>query len=223
MARATGYIVLNLKAYAESTGKEAVRLAKIADEVSREMGVKVIVCAQATDLSRVANAVKIPVFAQHVDEKKQGAFTGSITAEAAKEAGANGTLVNHSERKLKLEQVGAIIARCKEAGLLSMACAATVQEAAEIAKFRPDFIAIEPPELIGSGISVSTANPDIVKNSVKAVKAVADIPVLCGAGISSGGDIKKAMELGAAGVLLASAYVKAKDPKALLSEMAKSV
>jgi len=223
MVRAGGYIVLNLKAYAESTGKEAVRLAKIADEASREMGVKVIVCAQATDLAAVSSSVKIPVFAQHVDAKKPGAFTGSIIPEAVKAAGANGTLINHSERKLPLEVVGATVARCKEAGLLSMVCAATVDECAAVAKFGPDFIAIEPPELIGSGISVSTANPDIVRNSVAAVRKVANISVLCGAGISTGADIKKAMELGAAGVLLASAYAKAKDPKKLLIEMARNV
>lgn len=223
MARIGGYIVLNLKAYAESTGKEAVRLARIADEVSREMAVKVIICPQATDIAKVASAVKIPVFAQHVDARKQGAFTGSITPEAVKAVGANGTLINHSERKLSLEEVGATVARCREAGLLAMVCAATVEETAAVARFRPDYIAIEPPELIGSGISVSTANPDIVRNSVKAVRGVANIPVLCGAGISTGEDVGKAMELGAAGVLLASAFVKAKEPKRLLEEMAKNI
>jgi len=222
MAGARGYIVLNLKAYSESTGKEAVRLAKLANEVALETGVKVIACVQATDLAAVASSVKIPVFAQHVDAKKPGAFTGSIVPEAVKAAGANGTLINHSERKLPLALVGETVARCKEAGILTMVCAATVEETEAVARFSPDFIAIEPPELIGSGISVSTANPDIVKNAVKAVRKVANIPVLCGAGISTGGDVGKAMQLGAAGVLLASAYVKAKEPKKLLLEMAKS-
>ncbi len=41
--------------------------------------------------------------------------------------------------------------------------------------------------------------------------------------MSNAEDVKKAIELGAAGVLLASAYVKAKDPKKLLLEMAEAL
>lgn len=217
---AGGYCVLNFKAYANSFGKRAVELARFADEVATENNRNIIVCVQAVDLRAVSKAVKIPVFAQHIDGKKPGAFTGSLTAEAVRDAGAKGTLINHSERKLAIEDVKLAIERCREAGITALCCAATVDEARKIAAFKPDFIAIEPPELIGSGISVSTANPGIVTGSVSAVHGVADIPVLCGAGISTGGDVKKAVELGAKGVLLASAFVNSKEPKKLLSDMA---
>jgi len=217
------FCVLNLKAYPNSFGARAIELARAADEAARDTGVRMVVCAQAVDLRAVAGAVSIPVFAQHVDDKKPGAFTGSVTAEAARDAGAKGTLVNHSEKKLAVEAVGSTVARCREAGILALCCAPGVEESKRIAAFKPDFIAVEPPELIGSGISVSTANPGIVSGSVEAVHSVANIPVLCGAGISSAVDFQKAVELGAEGVLLASAFVNSKDPKRFLLDLASRV
>ena len=218
-----GYCVLNFKAYPNSFGARALELAKAAAEVADSSSVSIVVCPQAVDLRAIASQCKVPVFAQGVDANKPGAFTGSLTPEAVKDAGATGTLINHSERKLPLEAVNAIIDRCAEAGIFSLCCAATIDECAAIAAMRPDFIAIEPPELIGKGISVSTAKPEIVSGAVRAVKDVADIPVFCGAGVSNGVDVAKALELGAEGVLLASAFVNAKDPAALLREMADSL
>jgi len=91
----------------------------------------------------------------------------------------------------------------------------------KFAELTPTFIAVEPPELIGSGISVSNSKPEIIINSVKAVKETNQkITVLCGAGVSNNEDVRKSLELGAEGVLLASAFVKAKDPKAFLTELA---
>ncbi|RLG06224.1 MAG: triose-phosphate isomerase, partial [Thaumarchaeota archaeon] len=87
----------------------------------------------------------------------------------------------------------------------------------------PEILAIEPPELIGTGIPVSKAKPEVVTGAVEAVKRINPrVHVLCGAGISTGDDVAKAIELGTEGVLLASAYVKAKDPKKLLSGMAEA-
>jgi len=74
--------------------------------------------------------------------------------------------------------------------------------------------------LIGKGIAVSTANPAIIAGTVNEVKSIADIPVLCGAGISTPSDVKKAIELGADGVLLASAFVNSPDPVAFAKEIA---
>jgi len=221
--------VLNFKAYPNSIGKRAVELAKIADEVAKETGKTIIVCPNNLDLQVVAREVSIPVYAQHVNINKLGAFTGSIPAKGVKIAGGSGSLINHSEKKLPLEKIELAIMRCKEAGIKSIACTADVYEAKQIALFEPDFIAIEPPELIGTGVSVSTADPKIVKDTIYEIDRITKvndlkpIPVLCGAGISNGVDVKKAMELGAKGVLLASAYVNAKDPKKLLTEMVRNL
>jgi triosephosphate isomerase len=79
---------------------------------------------------------------------------------------------------------------------------------------------VEPPELIGGDISVTNAKPEVVVEAVRAVHRVdASIPVLCGAGVKNGQDVKKAIELGAKGVLLASGVVKAKDQRQALRDL----
>ena len=213
-------IALNLKAYKESMGERGLALCRIAEEVAKETGASIIVAPQNLDLSWIAKSVSIPVFAQHIDSNAPGAFTGSITADAVKEAGCQGTLLNHAERKIHLENIQLGIELARKAGIKTLLCADSVDEAKRIAPLKPDFIAVEPPELIGSGISVSKAKPEIVSSTVEAVKCIQNIPVLCGAGISNGEDVRKAIELGADGVLLASAFVKAANPKAVLLDMA---
>lgn len=215
-------IALNLKVYNESLGQRGLDLCQYASEVSLLTGVRIIVAPQFVDL-REACQICNDVYAQHVDSAEQGAYTGTNTAEAIRAAGCKGSLVNHSERRIGEEQIAAVLNRMKEADLESMLCTKDTAESVALAKYQPTFIAVEPPELIGSGISVSTAKPEIVSGTVEAVARVNRTPVLCGAGVSNAHDVKKAVELGAKGVLLASAYVKAKDPKALLLEMAESL
>jgi hypothetical protein len=82
--------------------------------------------------------------------------------------------------------------------------------AAAAAALGPDYVAIEPPELIGSGVSVCRADPGIIRRSVEAARKVAPgVKVLCGAGIQTGECVRIALELGTNGVLLASSVVKA--------------
>jgi len=93
-----------------------------------------------------------------------------------------------------------------------------------LAELNPTFIAVEPPELIGGDISVTTADPAIVSDTVAAVKAVnPSVRVLCGAGVKNGKDVAKALELGAEGVLLASGVTKAKDVHAVLADLVASL
>jgi triosephosphate isomerase len=125
---------------------------------------------------------------------------------------------------MKIVDIDAVIRKAKELELMTIACANNTDVSTSIAELHPTSIAIEPPALIGSGIPVSKADPDIVRNSVEAVKMIHDdILVLCGAGISTGSDIKAALELGVEGVLLASGVVKAKDQKAALLDLASGV
>ncbi len=215
-------IALNLKTYPESLGERGAKLCQIASEVSLVSGVRIIVAPQMVDL-RDSSQICNDVFAQHVDAAAAGAFTGAVTVESIKAAGCKGSLVNHSEKRLPEDVIAATIARLKEAGLESMLCTKDTEESVRLAKYEPSFIAVEPPELIGSGISVSTARPEVVSRTVEAVAKVNATPVLCGAGVSNASDVKKAVELGAAGVLLASAFVKSADPKKLLLEMAEAM
>jgi len=213
-------IVLNLKTYPETIEK-ALLFADITREVVDETGLRIIICPPAVLLHESAERFS-DVFAQHADAEPAGAHTGSINAEMLKAVKAKGSLVNHSEKRIAdAAKIKAVVDRLHEQGLESLVCAATTGEAATIAAYSPAFIAVEPPELIGSGISVSKAKPEIVVNSVKAVKEVNHrVRVLCGAGVGTREDVSKALELGAEGVLLASAFVKAKDPKTFLADLA---
>ncbi len=219
----TPVIIVNFKAYAESTGKKAIELAKKAERTCKETGINVVVAPQFTDLCRVAEAVEIPVFAQHIDAIPPGAFTGQVQVDAVKEAGAVGALINHSERQLKLADIEAIVRLCREKDLISCVCTNNPSVSAAVAYLQPDIISIEPPELIGTGVAVSKAQPEAVTNTIKLVRKVNDHAViLCGAGISHGGDVSVALKLGTQGVLVASGIVKAKDPYTVLREFADS-
>lgn len=212
-------VIVNFKTYLESTGQKALQLAKQAEKASKETGITIVVVPQFCDLKTIVESVEIPVFAQHIDPIKPGSSTGHILAESVKEAGAVGTLINHSERQLKLSDIDAIIKRANEQNLVSCVCGNNPLTSAAIAALNPDIISVEPPELIGSGIPVSKAQPEIVTNTVNLVQRVKPgATVLCGAGISRGEDVAVALKLGTQGVLVASGIVKAKDPYSMLRE-----
>jgi len=217
-------IVVNAKAYKEGIGKNAVKLAKIMEKVGNEYDINMAIAVQPSDIFMVANEVAIDIFSQHVDAIDYGSYTGWISPYAIKEAGAKGSLLNHSEHRMKIEDISKAIKTAKEIGLEIIACASNVEITKAIACFNPNYVAIEPPELIGGDISVTKAKPSIVKNAVEAVKEInKDIKVLCGAGIKSSEDVSKAVELGADGILVASGIVKAKDKEKVLDEMAKAM
>jgi len=216
-------IIVNFKTYSEATGRRAVDLAKKAEKVSNETKVSIGVSPQFADIAVVAKAVRIPVFAQHVDPIKPGSYTGHVLAESLKEAGATGTLINHSERQLKLSDINEVIRITRENGLLSVVCANNPSISAAVATLKPDIMAIEPPELIGTGIPVSKAKPEVVTGTISLVREVnSEVTILCGAGISRGEDVAAALKLGTQGVLVASGIVKAKDPYSVLREFAEA-
>lgn len=214
-------IIVNFKTYLESTGQRAVELAKNAEKASKETGVTIVVAPQFADIFKVAEAVEIPVFAQHIDPIKPGNSTGHILIESVKEAGAVGTLINHAERQLKLSEIEAAIMLAREKGLVSCVCANNPTATAAVAAMRPDIASFEPPELIGTGIPVSKAKPEVVVDTVKLVRKInGDCTILCGAGISQAEDVAVALKLGTQGVLVASGIVKAKEPYSILRAFA---
>jgi triosephosphate isomerase len=217
----TPVIVLNEKAYEESVGKTGFELAKISEKVAAERGVSIALCPQQVELAKIASAVNIPCFAQHVDAVDPGSQTGFVTLESVKEAGAVGSLVNHSEHRLKIADIDFIINKAASLNLLTIVCTNNIAVSKSIAELKPYAIAVEPPELIGTGRAVSKVDPAIVEDTVKEVKRVdEECVVLCGAGVTNGEDVRAAIELGADGVLLASGVVKAKDPRAALIDLA---
>ena len=217
-------ILLNLKTYEQAMGQKAIDFARLAEKVNEKTGISIAIAPQTIDIAAVTVSSETPVFSQHIDPVYYGKYTGHTLPEAVVEAGAYGTLLNHSEHQIPLEQIEASIKRAREVDLVTVVCADTVDTAKKIALLGPDAIAIEPPELIGSGISVSTAKPEIVSGSVTAVKNInPDVKVLCGAGITNGEDASSALDLGAKGILVASGVVKAPDPYKALLELARAM
>ena len=216
----TPTVVINFKAYAEVEGLKATELARICEAVAESSGVSIGVCPPVAELGAVARSVSIPVLSQNVDPYKPGSATGWMTPSMVKACGCAGTLINHSEHRSDDQRIGECVRMCDDLGLITMVCAESVEKARSVAVFAPRFIAVEPPELIGGDISVTTANPKIVQDTVETVKAVnRNVSVLCGAGVKTGQDVATAISLGADGVLLASGVVKSKDPKATLEDL----
>jgi triosephosphate isomerase (TIM) len=213
-------ILVNLKTYKEGTGNRAHQIATAVQLVARESGVTIGIAPGYIDLHPLCHHFAIPVYAQHVDGYEPGAHTGHISADALKAAGAAGSLVNHSERRLTLAEIESSVRALQAHTLSAVICSNNEVTSAGAAALGPEYVAIEPPELIGSGVSVSKANPDIIKRSVAAVHAVnPKVKVLTGAGIQTGECVKIAVDLGTDGVLLASSVVKAADPAAVLRDL----
>ncbi len=220
----TPVIILNFKAYRESSEERGLALAKVCEDAAKETGKSIVIAPQQMDLSLMVKEVDVPVMAQHVDPVGEGSFTGHISPYAVKEIGAIGTLLNHSERGLPPAVIAETVQVCKKVGLETVVCANDIEMAQVAATFDPDFVAVEPPELIGGDISVTSANPDIVSGTVEKVKEVnPNVIVLCGAGVKNGEDVRKAIELGTEGVLLASGVVKSPDPKSALLNLAQGL
>jgi triosephosphate isomerase len=207
----TPTIVLNVKTYSEATSDKALEIAILMNKISKETDINMAIAVQATDIKLCAEKVEIPVFAEHIDPIKPGSHTGWTLPEAIKAAGANGTLINHSEHRLILADIDTCITRAKKLGLDHIVCSNNVSTSKAIATFSPNFVAIEPPELIGGDISKSVESVKKINNKVK---------VLCGAGVKNGHDVSKAIKLGADGVLLASGIVKADDKEKVLRDLA---
>jgi triosephosphate isomerase len=209
------FILVNLKAYP----CDPVAVAEAARDVADESGVRIAVSPQAAHIERVAET-GVETWAQHVSPNGHGSHTGSTLAEAVADAGAEGTLLNHSENRLKLADIDASLDAAERAGLETCVCGNNPEQIGAVAALGPDSVAVEPPELIGGDVSVSTADPDIVVDAVEAASAVDEsVDVYCGAGVSTGDDIVAAQDLGATGILLASGVAKADDPRAALEDL----
>ncbi|MHA2240316.1 MAG: triose-phosphate isomerase [Candidatus Thorarchaeota archaeon] len=210
-------IAVNFKTYPQATGKNAVSLAQICDRVSKEYGVSLVVAPQIPDLYRVSSAVDIPVFSQHMDPGDQGRFTGHVLGETLVESGCKGTLLNHSENRMQLADIEAAVRKAERLNLYTIVATNNPAVSVAAASINPSAVAVEPPELIGSGISVSQSQPEVISGTVDLIRAVnTEVTILCGAGIGTGKDVEAAIKLGSQGVLLASAVAKSDKPEDVL-------
>ena len=189
-------LVINLKEYEQALGEGALEIAKAAKNVLEKHDVGILVAPPPLIFSKVAEIV--PSVSQHVDPVESGSHTGAVLAEEIKKMGGIGSLINHSEKRIPYEDIKKVIGLCNKYDLVSIVCAQDSEEAKKLAIYGPDFIAVEPPELIGGDISVSTAKPEVITETVEKVKHTSpQTEVLCGAGVKTTEDVGKALELGA--------------------------
>jgi triosephosphate isomerase len=217
-------LIVNFKNYPEILGEGSVRLARAVEKVASMFDVEGIVSPPTPMLALVASNTEVQVYSQSVDSETGGMTTGRILPEAVKAAGALGTLLNHSESKRTSAELRNLVPRVVGVGMEVCLCAESTQEAVDLSALGTRYLAIEPPELIGSGVAVSRAKPELVERTVSAVKKAGYRgKVLCGAGIVSGEDVVRAVELGAEGILVASSVVKAPDWETKVTELAGSL
>ena len=219
-------IVINSKNYKQ--GKDVVKLAKQIDKsISKEKSNHIIICVNASDIYEVKKATKnLKIYSEHVDFHNVGRATGFILPEAVKADGASGTLLNHSEHKLKWRTIKKTVKRCKQTKLKIILCISNLKQLKKALKLKPEAIAFEVPELISTSKSITQSKPESVKMFACLVnkynnKKSENIKALCGAGISSDNDIKASVEFGCDGVLIASAVTKARNPGEKLKKLIK--
>jgi len=215
--------VINCKNYEEISGDKIKKFIKIAEQVSKKYKIKIAISPPQHLIGVVANS-SITVLAQHIDDSKVGSTTGFIIPELLKKSKVKGSLINHSEHRISSKEIEKLVLKLKELKMISIVYVKDVAEVKKYLKIEPDFIAIEPPELIGSGKAVSKEKPDLIEKAASIVNDSKNkTKLLCGAGIVSGEDVAKSIELGSKGILVASGIIKAKNWNKIISEFAKAL
>jgi len=215
--------IINCKNYEEISGDKIKKFIKIAEQVSKKYKIKIAISPPQHLIGLVANS-SIPILAQHIDDSKIGSTTGYIIPELLKKSKVKGSLINHSEHRISSKEIEKLVSKLKELKMISIVCVKDVAEVKKYLKINPDFIAIEPPELIGSGKAISTEKPDLIQKAARIVNDSKNkTKLLCGAGIVSGEDVAKSIELGSKGILVASGIIKAKNWNKIISEFAKAL
>ena len=215
--------IINCKNYDEIAGDKIIKIAKISEKISRKYKIPIAI-APPHNLIPLITKFKITVLAQHVDDKKVGSTTGFMVPEIIKKSKVGGSIINHSEHRISEKEIKLLVKRLQNLNMKTVLCVKNVNEVKKYVKLNPTFIAIEPPELIGTGKAISTERPTLIINAVQAVKSAKNsTKLLCGAGIISGQDVSKAKELGSKGILVASGIIKARNWEKIISEFCKGL
>ena len=215
--------VINCKNYEEIAGDKIIKFVKTAEKISKKYKVKIAISPPQHLIGLVSNS-SIPILAQHIDDSKIGSTTGFVIPELLKKSKVKGSLINHSEHRISSKEIEKLIVKLKKLKMISILCVKDVAEVKKYVKLNPDYIAIEPPELIGSGKAVSKEKPELIAKAASIVNNSKNkTKLLCGAGIVSGEDVAKAVELGSEGILVASGIIKAKNWNKVISEFAKAL
>lgn len=205
-------IIINTKNY--KTSDELIRLARLVESYK----VKAAIAVPSIDLDSLKEKTKLQVYAQHVEPIESKKSTGFLSAESLYLHGITGSLLNHSEHPMALEDIRLAVKQLRNYKLISIVCANSISQVKQIMSFRPSAIAFEDPKLISTGKSITKYNLRDLHSFINLLKGKKIIPI-CGAGISSIEDIKSASAMGCPSVLIASAIASAKDPSSLLKDI----
>lgn len=212
------FFFINFKAYRESTGSNAVSLIR---GIEREFGNNLSIVLVLNPLDSMIDT-PLTKFAQTAEPLAPGPYTGHIPLTLLKNYGYSGVMLNHSEFRLEQDSIVTSIKIARESGLKSLVCAANIKVLTEISRLKPDFLAYEPPELIGGNVSVSSAKPEIIERAAEILKN-SKVKLVVGAGIKNANDIRISRELGASGILVSSGVVKSKEPIRVINQMMEEV
>ena len=215
--------IINCKNYDEISGEKIIKLAKISQRISKKYKIPIAI-APPHHLIPLITEFNVIILAQHLDDKKVGSTTGFMIPEIVKKSKINGSLINHSEHRISEKEIKNLVKRLKRLKLKTVLCVKNVNELKKYLKLNPTFIAIEPPELIGTGKAISTEKPQLITKAVDGVKSAKNsTKLLCGAGIVSGKDVTRAKELGSKGILVASGIVKSKNWEKIIDEFSRAL
>lgn len=216
----TPFFVVNPKAYLY--GEQALSLAKVADELAEKHDVDILFTVQHVDVTKIRQATKhLFITAQHLDGIQVGRGMGYILPEALSEAGVDATFLNHAEHQMELGELVKAIKRSDELGILTIACADSIEEARAVALLSPDVMVCEPTALIGTGQASDDSYKIETNTAVREINP--DILMLQAAGISSVQDVEDALLTGADGTGGTSGIVSAADPADILRQMIEKV
>jgi len=207
-----GPLIINLKNYLETAGDNTIKIIKDAEKVSEKTDVEIIVSPPQPSLALVTSQTNLKIISQHIDIKKSGSSTGYYIPEIIQKVGAFGSIINHSEHEIKMEEIRQSIEKLRELNLISIVCIKSAKDLKKILDFKPSYIAIEPPELIGTQKSISTEKPYLITECSNIINdEKTETKLICGAGISTKEDVKIALENGSSGILVSSSITKSSN------------
>ena len=113
-------------------------LDQLINGVGSDADVDVMICPPATLLAAFAKAAAgsaVSIGAQDCHPKPAGAYTGDISAEMLRDAGAQAVIVGHSERRIHHREQNADVhakaLACQRAGLVAIVCVGETREERE--------------------------------------------------------------------------------------------
>ena len=129
-----GPIVINCKNYLEVAGEKILQLAKIAQDISEQYKIEIMIAPPQNSLFYLSQFIKLPLICQHIDNEKVGPTTGFIIPELARSYGASGSLINHSEHRIEHSHIQKLIERLRQLNMFSLVCASTPKEVGELSR-----------------------------------------------------------------------------------------